>query len=88
MTGRRFQPPWRAARLSWRNSIGSLTGWSLRGGFHALADRVAFPDRCGAAWRNADGIRTIADQLSMVRETLWKLDDRTDVLLFHELSTV
>jgi len=37
---------------------------------------------------NAGRIGAIADQLSMVRETLWELDGRTKVLLFHELSTV
>ena len=47
-----------------------------------------FPDRCGAAWGNAGRIGAIADQLSMVRETLWELDGRTKVLLFHELSSV
>jgi hypothetical protein len=71
---RRFSPPWR--------DVGPP------GGAHAFADRFAFLDRCGAAWRHAGRIGTIADPLSMVRETLWELDGRTNVLLFHELSTV
>ena len=66
MTGRRFPPPWRAARLSWRNSIGSISGWVAPGGFHAFAHPFAFPDRWCAAWRNAGGFRAIAEQLSMV----------------------
>jgi hypothetical protein len=55
---------------------------------HALANPFALPSRCGGAWRDPNGSDAIADQLSMVRKTLWELDCRTNVLLFHELSTV
>jgi hypothetical protein len=55
---------------------------------HALANPFALTGRCGGARRDPNGFGTIADQLSMVRKTLWELDGRTDVLLFHELSTV
>jgi hypothetical protein len=44
--------------------VGSGAG-RLGAGAHAFADRFAFPDRRGAAWRNAGGIGSIADQLSL-----------------------
>ena len=58
------------------------------GGFHALANPIAFTDRCGTAWRNPDRICAIADQLSMVRQVLRQLDVRGDLLLLYELSTM
>jgi hypothetical protein len=56
----------RAARLSWRNSIGSTSGWGAPRGFHALANPFALPDSCCAAWRNPRGIGTIAVLISLV----------------------
>jgi len=74
----------RAARLSWRNSIRSTSGWgkqSAPGGFHALANPFAFPDGSGAAWRNPGGIRAIADLLSLV---LARRQIEREQLLLHE----
>ena len=81
----------RAARLSWRNAIRSRSGGdqqSIPGGSHALANPIAFPDRCSAARHNPGGLGAIADQLSMVCQVLRQLDVRYDLLLLHELSTV
>src|SRR5262249_13147076 len=73
------------------NPIRSRSGGdqqSAPGGFHALANPIAFPDRCSAARRNPGRLGAIADQLSMVCQVLRQLDVRYDLLLLHELSTV
>jgi hypothetical protein len=54
--------------------------------FHALANPIAFPDRCSAAWRNPGrSLGAIADQLSMVCQVLRELEFQFNFLLLHKL---
>ena len=57
------------------------------GGFDALSNPFAFPDRCRAARRSPGGIRAIADQLSVVRQSLQN-GEFINILLFHKPCAV
>jgi hypothetical protein len=53
------------------------------GGFDAPANPRAVPDRCHLARPNAGGVGTIADQLSLVRQSLQN-GYFGDILLFYQ----
>jgi hypothetical protein len=63
-------------------------GWGLPppkspDSFHELANSFAFPDRCGAAWRNPGGVGATANRLPMVFQ---EPEGRFNFLPLHQLG--